>query len=232
MRSIANTDFDELRRSAEELDGLALVRAVLGSSVGRRIALVSSFGAESVVLLDMVASVDPETPVVFLDTGMLFLETLAYQRLLCAHLGLNDVRQARPDPAALARHDGKGDLHRHDADLCCQLRKTEPLEGVLSRFDGWITKRKRFSGWCEGGAAADRGRAHDRAGQDQSPGQLVARGYPPLPPAAPAALHPIVPKGFASLGCQPCTSPTAPGEEPRAGRWRGLDKLECGIHRN
>lgn len=232
MRPIVDTDLVHLQRAAEDLDGLALVRAVLGSPFGRRIALVSSFGAESAVLLDMVASVDPATPVVFLDTMMLFPETLAYQRTLCEHLGLQDVRHARPDPAALARHDRQGDLHRHDADLCCHLRKTEPLEQALSGFVGWITGRKRF----QGGARA----ALPLIESEPTTGRVKInplanwslediRHYRRL---RQLPLHPLVAKGFASLGCQPCTSPTAPGEAPRAGRWRGLDKLECGIHRN
>ena len=232
MGPMVDTDLLALRRSTEDLDGLALVRAVLASPFGRRIALVSSFGAESAVLLDMVASVDPGATVVFLDTGMLFPETLAYQRMLCEHLGLQDVRHARPDPRALARHDAAGDLHRHDADLCCHVRKTEPLEQVLSGFVGWITGRKRF----QGGARA----ALPLIESEPTTGRIKInplanwslediRHYRRL---RQLPLHPLVPKGFASLGCQPCTSPTAPGEEPRAGRWRGLDKLECGIHRN
>lgn len=222
----------DLQRAAEALDGLGLVRAALTSPLGDKLALVSSFGAESAVLLDMVASIAPATPVIFLDTGHLFAETLAYQRSLCAHLGLRDVRHVRPEPAALRRHDASGDLYRDDPDLCCHLRKTEPLEQALQGFAGWITGRKRF----QGGARADlplieteptTGRIKINPLANWSLEDI--RHYRRL---RQLPLHPLLPKGFSSVGCRPCTTPAGPGEAPRAGRWRGLDKQECGIHRN
>ena len=219
-------------RAAADKDGLALVRAVLTSALGDRIALVSSFGAESAVLLDMVASVAPSTPVIFLDTGKLFAETLAYQQELCALLGLTDVRHIQPEPDGLTSYDRAGDLHRRDPDFCCHLRKTEPLDQALDGCVGWITGRKRF----QGGARADlpvletepttgRVKINPLAHWDLEDLRHYRR-LRQLP------LHPLVPKGFASVGCRPCTTPTRPGEPARAGRWRGLDKLECGIHRN
>ena len=222
---------DALDAAVADKDGLALIRAVLTSAVGGRVALVSSFGAESAVLLDMVATVEPRTPVIFLDTGKLFPETLAYQRQLCALLGLGDVRHVRPEPLDLAAHDATGDLHRHDPDFCCHLRKTEPLDQALEGFVGWITGRKRF----QGGTRADLPLVE----AEPTTGRLKInplahwdlediRHYRRL---RQLPLHPLVAKGFASVGCRPCTSPTRPGEPPRAGRWRGLDKLECGIHR-
>jgi len=222
---------DALRAAAADKDGLALVRAVLRSPAAGRIALVSSFGAESAVLLDMVATVEPSTPVIFLDTGKLFAETLAYQRELCTLLGLTDVRHVRPEPADLATYDTAGDLHRHDPDFCCHLRKTEPLDQALDGFVGWITGRKRF----QGGARADLPLIESEPATGRLKINPLAhwdledvRHYRRL---RQLPLHPMVPKGFASVGCRPCTTPTRPGESPRAGRWRGLDKLECGIHR-
>jgi len=223
---------DALYRAAADKDGLALVRAVLGSPAGGRIALVSSFGAESAVLLDMVASVAPATPVVFLDTGKLFAETLAHQRELCALFGLTDVRHIRPDPRDLAGYDAAGDLHGRDPDFCCHLRKTEPLDRALRGFVGWITGRKRFQGGTradlpllETEPATGRLKINPLAHWDLEDLRHYRR-LRQLP------LHPLLPRGFASIGCRPCTSPTRPGEPPRAGRWRGLDKRECGIHRN
>ena len=218
--------------AAAEKDGLALVRAVLTSPVGGRIALVSSFGAESAVLLDMVATVESSTPVIFLDTGKLFAETLAHQQQLCALLDLTDVRHVRPEPLDLATHDATGELYRQDPDFCCHLRKTEPLDQALDGFVGWITGRKRF----QGGARADLPLVE----VEPTTGRLKInplahwdleniRHYRRL---RQLPLHPLAPKGFASVGCRPCTSPTRPGEPARAGRWRGLDKLECGIHRS
>lgn len=223
--------FAQLERLAEEEDGLALVRAALRSPLGGRIALVSSFGVESAVLLDMVATVDPTTPVIFLDTGKLFSETLAYRESLCALLGLTDVRHIRPDPASLERYDPQGTLHQNDPDFCCHLRKTEPLDLALEGFVGWITGRKRF----QGGARADLPLLEREPGSGLIKINPLAqwsledlRHYRRL---RRLPLHPLVPKGFASVGCAPCTSPVKPGEATRAGRWRGLDKLECGIHR-
>lgn len=232
---MTTTDFealDAVRAAAADKEGLALVRAVLGSPGGRRIALVSSFGAESAVLLDMVASVEPATPVIFLDTGKLFAETLAHRRELCALLGLTDVRHVRPDPDDLAAHDPAGDLVTREPDLCCHLRKTEPLDQALDGFVGWITGRKRF----QGGARADLPLVETEPATGRLKINPLAhwdledlRHYRRL---RQLPLHPLVPQGFASIGCRPCTTPTRPGEPPRSGRWRGLDKLECGIHRN
>jgi phosphoadenosine phosphosulfate reductase len=223
---------EDLRRAYGELDGLALLRAVLreGPLKGRT-ALVSSFGAESAVLLDMVATVDPTTPVIFLDTGKLFEETQDYRQELTALLGLEDVRVARPEPAALARHDPGGALWRQNPDLCCHIRKTEVLDRALDGFAAWITGRKRFQGGLRSGLPTLEGEA--------------ASGRIKLNPLAPWSaedveryrllrnlpVHPLVADGFASIGCVPCTRRVAPGEPPRAGRWWGLDKSECGIHR-
>jgi phosphoadenosine phosphosulfate reductase len=222
----------DLRRAYGELDGLALLRAVLreGPLKGRT-ALVSSFGAESAVLLDMVATVDPTTPVIFLDTGKLFEETQDYRQELTALLGLSDVRVARPAPAALARHDAQGTLWQREPDLCCHIRKTEVLERALGGFAAWITGRKRFQGGMRRGLGTVEG--------EPSSGRIKLNPLAPwsaedveryrLLRNLPA--HPLVADGFASIGCVPCTRRVAPGEPARAGRWWGLDKTECGIHR-
>ena len=223
---------DDLRRACGELDGLALLRAVLreGPLKGKT-ALVSSFGAESAVLLDMVATVDPTTPVIFLDTGKLFEETQDYRQELTALLGLEDVRVARPEPAALARHDPSGALWRQDPDACCHIRKTEVLERALAGFAAWITGRKRFQGGLrstlptlEGEPSSGRIKLNPLApwSADDVERYRLLRNLP---------AHPLVADGFASIGCVPCTRRVAPGEPPRAGRWWGLDKSECGIHR-
>ncbi|MGF1658915.1 MAG: phosphoadenylyl-sulfate reductase [Rubrimonas sp.] len=209
------------------LEGAALLRAALAAP--EPVALVSSFGAESAALLHMVAEIDPATPVLFLETGMLFPETLAYQRDLAGMLGLRDLRLIRPEPRALAVGDPDGRLHARDHDACCALRKTEPLRAALRPFAGWITGRKR-------GQTTLRARLRpveaDAQGlvklnplADWDAGQLRAyMAAHDLPP------HPLVAEGFPSIGCAPCTTPVAPGEHPRAGRWRGAGREECGIH--
>jgi phosphoadenosine phosphosulfate reductase len=222
---------DDLRQAYGDLDGLALLRALLkfGPLAGRT-ALVSSFGAESVVLLDMVASVDPATPVIFLDTGKLFTETQAYREQITVLLGLRDVRAMRPRAEALARRDPRGDLWRADADFCCHMRKTESLEDALAGFDAWITGRKRFQAGL---------RAHlSTLEPEWSSGRIKLN---PLAPWSAEDVeryrllrnlpkHPLVDRGYPSIGCIPCTRAVRPGEAPRAGRWWGLDKTECGIH--
>jgi phosphoadenosine phosphosulfate reductase len=222
---------DDLRAAYGGLDGLALLRAALreGPLKGRT-ALVSSFGAESAVLLDMVATVDPSVPVIFLDTGKLFDETQDYRQELTRLLGLRDVRVVRPDPAALARKDAEGHLWLRDPDLCCHIRKTEPLERALEGFAAWITGRKRFQGGprtqlptLEGEPSTGRIKLNPLApwSEDDVERYRRLRNLP---------AHPLVAEGYRSIGCVPCTRAVGPGEDARAGRWWGLDKTECGIH--
>ncbi len=194
-----------------------------------RVALVSSFGAESVVLLHMLSVARPDTPVLFIDTEMLFPETLDYQRALASRLPLTDIRVIRADPAAVAATDPDGTLHRRDTDACCDLRKVLPLEGALSGFDAWITGRKRFQGGQ---------RVELEFFEPEAPSRLRVNPLAHWRPQDVAdymdenALprHPLVARGYPSIGCAPCTSPVKAGEDPRSGRWRGSEKTECGIH--
>ena len=194
-----------------------------------RVALVSSFGAESVVLLHMIAVKAPATPVLFIDTRMLFAETLDYQARVARDLGLRDVRTIRAGAAALAAHDLDGMLHQRDPDACCALRKSAPLEVALKGFDAWITGRKRFQAGSRAALdffepnGAHRLKVNPLAHWDRDDvADYITNNRLPR--------HPLVARGYPSIGCQPCTSPVAPGEDPRAGRWRGHAKQECGIH--
>uniref|UniRef100_UPI003B52C26A phosphoadenylyl-sulfate reductase n=1 Tax=Roseovarius indicus TaxID=540747 RepID=UPI003B52C26A len=194
------------------------------------LALVSSFGAESVVLLHMVSVARRDTPVIFLDTELLFAETLVYQQEVSERLGLTDVRVIHADRAEVARTDPDQTLNQRDTDACCNLRKTVPLQRALKPFDGWITGRKRFHG---------NGReALEFFEVEPGTGRLKVN---PLAHWRPEDVqtymeenrlprHPLVAKGYPSIGCMPCTSPVKEGEDIRAGRWRGEDKSECGIH--
>ncbi|MHA3914645.1 phosphoadenylyl-sulfate reductase [Halovulum sp. GXIMD14793] len=194
-----------------------------------QIALVSSFGAESAVLLHLVAQIDPGMPVIMLETGMLFPETLEYQQRLSQQLGLTDVRLIRPDEGALKQRDPYDALRLSNPDACCDLRKVEPLERALSGFAVTITGRKRF----QSGPRArmplfeleDHGRMRINPLKDWAGPQLSQYlDQHDLP------RHPLVAKGYPSIGCAPCTTKVAAGEDARAGRWRGTDKIECGIH--
>jgi len=195
-----------------------------------KVALVSSFGAESVVLLHMVSQISPQTPVIFIDTEMLFPETLRYQRDLAEHLGLSDIRVIRPARDQLIRDDVDGLLHQIDPDACCALRKTRPLEDALQEFGGWITGRKRF----QNGQRAELPH-YERADRKIRVNPLATWDLVQVSDYIDAhdlPRHPLVAEGFSSIGCTTCTTKTSPGEHPRAGRWRGQDKTECGIHQN
>lgn len=216
-----------MNRLYAEAPADAVIRATLAAFPGR-VAVVSSFGADSAVLLDLVAAVDRDTPVLMVETGMLFAETLTYQRDLAAHLGLRDVRLLRAESAALARADPEGRLHRADPDTCCALRKRAPLDAVRGQFPVLINGRKRHQAATR--AALPEFEA-DHAGLSVTPlarwtaqrlaEHRAARGLP---------AHPLVAQGYSSIGCAPCTTPVAADEDPRAGRWRGREKTECGLH--
>ena len=193
-----------------------------------RLAVVSSFGTESAVLLKFIADVDPSLPVLFLDTQWLFKETLAYRNLLVGHLKLTDVRTVTPSPSALALRDPKRELCFHDRDACCGIRKVAPLATELEAFDGWFSGRKRYHGGereklavveNDGPRLKFNALAHlTRAELDVA---FAAAGLPH---------HPLEASGFSSVGCVPCTNRPAPGAGVREGRWGGLSKTECGIH--
>lgn len=193
-----------------------------------RTAVVSSFGADSAVLLHMVARIAPATPVIFLDTGKHFPETLAFRDRLTESLGLTDVRSVAPDPRRLRALDSRGDLHAKAADLCCALRKEEPLARALEGFDVWLSGRRRHQTASRQAMAVverDGRRLKVNPLAEWDAGDVSAyRTIHELP------LHSLVARGYPSIGCAPCTSPVAADEDVRAGRWRGSDKIECGIH--
>jgi len=207
----------------------AVLARVIRTHGAGRVALVSSFGAESVVLLHLVSRIDRSLPVLFLDTEMLFAETLAYQAEVAERLGLTDVRRIRPDAAGLAAWDPDGSLHRADPETCCALRKTAPLGEALLGFDAWITGRKRRQGGVRAGLdvferdADGRLKVNPLAFWSKSDLRAYMDRH-----ALPR--HPLVARGYLSVGCAPCTTPVAVGEDERAGRWRGSAKTECGIH--
>ena len=194
-----------------------------------RVALVSSFGADSVVLLHLVSVIAPETPVLFVDTRMLFPETLEYQRQLAETLHLCDVRTIRAAQPKVAFEDPDNTLHQFNTDACCGVRKVEPLERALAGFDGWITGRKRFQNADREALQFFENEGDHRIkvnplahwGREDLAEYIVNNRLP---------RHPMVAKGYPSIGCAPCTSAVAPGEDPRSGRWRGQQKSECGIH--
>ncbi|WP_300029564.1 phosphoadenylyl-sulfate reductase [uncultured Roseobacter sp.] len=216
----------DLNARLEGRDAREVIRTALTQITPLR--LVSSFGAESVALLHLTAEADRDIPVIFIDTEMLFDETLAYQQEIATTLGLRNLRILRSADAADRDPDGK--LHQRDPDACCSLRKTEPLQNALAGSNGWITGRKRF----QNGQRAELDFFEVEPGTDRIKVNPLARWSREdvtryitenrLPQ------HPLVAQNYPSIGCAPCTTPVAQGEDPRAGRWRNSDKDECGIH--
>ena len=209
-----------------------MLASVIRDGLAGDLAVVSSFGAESAVLLHLIASVDPAVPVLFLDTGKHFPETLAYRDQLVERLGLNLV-VLTPDADALAKKDESGLRWSYDPDGCCDIRKVRPLEQALVSYDASFTGRKAFQ-------AATRANL-PRFEIDSSDGQGRLKSNPLIDwSAADIAAyfaahdlprHPLIAAGYPSIGCSPCTTQVAPGEDPRSGRWKGWDKTECGIHK-
>lgn len=212
-----------------EHTSLDLLRRVLVDRVAGNPAVVSSFGAESAVLLHLVSRVDREVPILFLDTRMMFAETLDYQVDLSRDLGLGDVRIIRPTFESVAETDRDGMLHRSNPDVCCHFRKTVPLNEALKGFDVWINGRKRHQ-------------TAQRA--DIRPLEASVTGLLRMNPLLhwmqddvaayferhDLPRHPLVAQGFTSIGCAPCTTRAKAGADPRSGRWAGSQKTECGIH--
>lgn len=230
MDGIARVPHDvaELQRRFGYAPPAQLLSVAIRELFPRRIAVVSSFGAESAVLLHFVAAIDAATPVLFIDTGRHFAETLDYRDRLVAHLGLADVRSIGPTAEEVARLDADSSRAVWDPDGCCAFRKTAPLQRALEVFDAWITGRKRFQSAIRFDLTAfetDERHVKINPLASWSPADLAAyadeNGLPP---------HPLMAQGYASIGCAPCTSRVGPGEDPRAGRWRDFDKTECGIH--
>lgn len=232
--SVAYDQTDSVEALARRLDAElreahpARIIEVARETFGSRLALVSSFGAESAVLLHLAAGVDRSLPVLFLDTGMLFAQTLDYRKNLAARLGLADVRDLRPHFEDLATTDPEADLWRTDTDACCHIRKVLPLDRALSGFDAWMTGRKRFHGGARlhlpvVEAAENLVKFNPLANWGKADLDEYVRIHD-LPP------HPLVAAGFPSLGCWPCTKPVEEGGDVRSGRWADSQKTECGIH--
>ena len=205
-----------------------LVEKLIREAFPGRIAVVASFGAESAVLLRLVAEIDRSTPILFLDTGKHFPETLAYRDRLAARLGLSDLRSLRPRDRHLRAADPDGSLWSRDADYCCHLRKVLPLEDALADFDCWISGRKRYHGGDRAALkvfelAAGKIQVNPLLHWDDEAirADFVRHGLP---------RHPLADRGYPSIGCAVCTARPPSGGGVRAGRWPGLGKLECGIH--
>jgi len=226
--SFTQADADALNKRFDGVDaGTMLAELFAEGSLGR-VAVVSSFGTESAVLLHLVAQADPTVPVVFVDTLKMFEETLAYRETLTSTLGLVKSSTVEPDHAVLAAKDENGLRWSWDPDGCCEIRKVEPLKRAKQGLDSWISGRKAFQSVTRQNLPRfeiEDGRLKINPLGDWTKQDLEAYfAEHDLP------RHPLEEQGYLSVGCEPCTSKVLPGEDPRAGRWRGWDKTECGIH--
>ena len=180
------------------------------------------------MLLDLVARVAPHTPVVFVDTQKMFPETLAYRDTLSDRLGLTDRRIVSPDPKVLEAKDATGLRWSYDPDGCCEIRKVEPLARAKAGLDSWISGRKAFQSQTR--QSLPRFEIEDGRLKVNPLGDWVKADLEAYFANRDLPRHPLEAEGYLSIGCVPCTSIVKPGEDPRAGRWRGWDKVECGIH--
>ena len=210
------------------LDGLSLMQEVLSSADTLRIAVTSSFGSESAVLLDLVAQVNKATPVIFVDTGRLFAATTDYRDHLTDHFGLTNVQTLKAPNLMVKNADPEETLFETDPDACCHVRKVMPYAQAISQYDVLIGGRKRHHG-----DKRSELQTVELSGQHIKVNPLANfsaqdietafkdRNFPP---------HPLVEEGYSSLGCEPCTIKSCEAGNVRAGRWKGRKKTECGIH--
>jgi len=226
--SFTQADVDALNARYAGVPTLDMLRSLFAENILGETAIVSSFGTESAVLLDLVARVAPETPVVFVDTLKMFPETEAYRVSLLDRLGMHNRRVVTPDAQVLEAKDATGLRWSYDPDGCCAIRKVEPLARAKQGLDSWFSGRKAFQSQTRANLPRfelEDGRLKVNPLGDWTRADLEAyfeeRDLPH---------HPLEAEGYLSIGCSPCTSKVMPGEDPRAGRWRGWDKVECGIH--
>lgn len=222
---------DEARAQDErysQLEPQAIIAVAVEQLFPGDIAVVSSFGAESAVLLHMIAAVDPATPVLFLDTGKHFTATLQHRDRLVTELGLTDIHNIHPLEASVKEFDPWGALSLNDKDKCCHIRKVEPMARAVAPYRAWMTGRKQFQAATRNGlpafeAVGPRIRINPLArwGSADLKAYIAEHNLP---------VHSLVASGYRSIGCMPCTQPVKDGEDERSGRWTGSDKTECGIH--
>lgn len=226
--AFTQADADALNARFAGVDALTMLRTVFAEGLAGNVAVVSSFGTESAVLLDLVAKADPSVPVIFVDTMKMFAETLHYRDTLIKRLGFTDSRSVTPLPDVLAAKDATGLRWSYDPDGCCDIRKVEPMRRAKDGLDAWISGRKAFQSVTRQNLPrfeVEDGRLKINPLGDWTKADLEAWFE-----ANDLPRHPLEAQGYLSIGCEPCTSKVLPGEDPRAGRWRGWDKVECGIH--
>ncbi len=218
----------DLSARYEDMTPQEILRDAIRNQFFGDITLSSSFGADSAVLLHIVSEIDPNLPVLFLDTDRHFFQTLQYRDELAQRLGLTNVINLKADEKEAADEDGKSTLWRTNPDQCCDLRKVRPLNKVMETYGAWISGRKRHQAKTRANLPiVEWDGRHFKVNPLAKWGQADLDAYfaaHDLPP------HPLVDQGFPSIGCFTCTKPVEKGQDARAGRWAGTEKVECGIH--
>jgi phosphoadenosine phosphosulfate reductase len=221
-------DADALNARFEGVPADEMLKTLMAEDKLGRIAVVSSFGTESAVLLHLVAQADKSIPVIFVDTLRMFPETLDYRDTLVKHLGFTDSQTVTPLADVLAAKDANLLRWSYDPDGCCAIRKVEPLARAKDGLDSWISGRKAFQSVTR--QNLPRFEIEDGRLKINPLGDWDKTALDAYFEAHQLPHHPLEAQGYLSIGCEPCTSKVMPGEDPRAGRWRGWDKVECGIH--
>jgi len=232
-----STSLTRLRAFYNDLELKSFLRVMIKEEFKGKIALFSSFGANSAYLVKTVAEIDKDIPVLFLDTQKHFPETLEYVNDIASLVGLTNLHMLTPDPKLVENIDKNGDLWQTQVNRCCWLRKVEPLKRKLDELgiEAVITGRRRYQTGDRQALQKIEIDEHDRFrinpfalwDKDRIAEEFEKSGLPQ---------HPLVAKGYLSIGCAPCTSIVAEGEDERSGRWThsvelyGEQKTECGIH--
>jgi phosphoadenosine phosphosulfate reductase len=225
---ISPSKVSALQERLEKAEPREVIAAVVHDAFPGRVAVACSFGTEAAALLHLLASVDVTVPVLFIDTGRHFEETLRYRDQLSTRFGLTDVRSIGPTLAEIASQDSDSTRFASDPNGCCAFRKVVPLKRALAGFEAWITGLMPFQAKTRTAlslveADGPRVKVNPLVAWTEKDVKTYERTHD-LPQ------HPLVAYGYRSIGCAPCTTPVQPGEDPRAGRWRGLGKTECGLH--
>lgn len=198
-----------------------------------RVAVASSFQAEGTAVIHMATRIRPDVPVLFIDTGFHFAETLAFKQRLTELLNLNVIDLAPEHTVDEFEQQMGPRLYERDSSLCCEMNKVGVWRRALRSLDMWITAMRRDSAWT-------RGESSVLSVQDDGTGRKIVKVNPVANWTRPDVWrylgrydiphNPLYDLGFTSIGCAPCTRAVLPGEDERAGRWSGTSKVECGIH--
>jgi phosphoadenosine phosphosulfate reductase len=230
---LAEDQIQDLNARFEGAEPMEIIQWALCDSGLERVAIASAFQAEGTAIIHMAAGLRPDIPILFLETGFHFAETLAFKERLTELLGLN-VIDLTGDHTVESQTGAFGPrLFERDPTLCCELNKVRPFDAALERLDGWITGMRRDSAWTRAGTPIlswtelDSGHRVLKVNPIANWSRREAWTYLK---ANNLPHNPLYDLGFSSIGCAPCTRMVFEGEDERAGRWSGLLKTECGIH--